>query len=141
MMLTPEDLALARELLAKVREITAPKLSENVRPGELPEVLECSRCTSWKITKDPTFPAPIQLTERIKLWNRQAVLEWKEARRASARPLVAAQVKENPGPQGPGARSRLDLTATPRGKRGIEDHSDARQYSAPQRRASRSRTV
>jgi predicted DNA-binding transcriptional regulator AlpA len=138
-MLSTEDLALARELLAKVREITAPKLSENVRPGELPEVLECSRCTSWKITKDPTFPPPIQLTERIKLWNRQAVLDWKEARRASARPLVAGQTKENPGPQGPGARSTPNLTAAPRGKRGTADNSDGQTYSAPKRRASRSR--
>ncbi len=126
-MLTTEDLALARELLAKVREIGTPRPNPRVKAGELPELLNCSRCTSWKITKDPTFPRPIVLSERLRLWDRAAVLQWMEQHRAPE--------KRDARPIRPGAEAHL--TAGPRGKRGtntnITDVVDGK-HGSPKRR-------
>jgi predicted DNA-binding transcriptional regulator AlpA len=98
-MLSREDLALARELLEKVREVTRPRTSPFVRPGELgaPDLLDCSRTTAWKATKDPTFPRPLVMGPRRFLYKRGEVEAWRDGHRADAGP-------EKESPPGAGAR-------------------------------------
>jgi hypothetical protein len=99
-MLSQDDLALARELLEKVREVTKPRVSPFVRPGELgaPDLLDCSRTTSWKHVKDPTFPRPLVMGPRRYLYRREEVIAWRDAHRAGVGP-------EKKSPEPAGARS------------------------------------
>jgi prophage regulatory protein len=53
-----------------------------IRSADLAEQLGVSRTTLWRMTKDGTFPAPVQLTAGIKGWLPSSVDAWLEAREA-----------------------------------------------------------
>jgi predicted DNA-binding transcriptional regulator AlpA len=105
MALSVEDRRLAERLLAKLT--AAHQAPEFVKAGELPDLFFCSRTKAWALTLDPTFPKPLVLGSRLRLWRRAAVIAWRDAHRADAVPE-----KKSPEPAG-GRLGAFDPTAVP----------------------------
>jgi predicted DNA-binding transcriptional regulator AlpA len=108
-LLDAEDLRTAEQLLIKLREIASPPPPEYIKDGqELADLLGVSRCTSWKVAKDPTFPPAIRLGPKLRLRKRAEILAW----------MASRAEKQGTRSEGPGAKE-LDLRQLkPRGKRG-----------------------
>ncbi len=121
-MLTDTDMATAERLLTKLREIVEPAPPEYLRAKELCALLNCLRTQAWILSRSAGFPAPLILSERLRLWPRRAVLEWMQSRTAQ---------KRDARPK-PGADIDLDRTLA-RGKR-AEPTTD-NPHDMPHRRA------
>jgi hypothetical protein len=126
-MLISAEIALALQLLEKLRELTAPAESPTVRDGSgLARFLGVSRSKAWQIAKDPAFNVACPAKKlRPRHFTRQTlhIRAWLESD------------KENPGPAGPGA-------PTARGRQTALTHTitDRADGSPPRRRrASRTR--
>ena len=122
MLPTRADIVVAEQLLLRLRELVTPAEPELVRAGELSVIFACSRTKAWELSRTVGFPAPVVLGPRLRLWNRRAVLEWRDR-----------QTAESPRPGRPGAGTTvLGVTSA-----GPTSTGQANVYATPGRGASR----
>ena len=124
---TDSDRQALADLFTDLRLRLAERETGKLRAGDLPALFESGRTKSWQITKDPTFPRPIVLGPRLKLWDRDEVLAWMESQKA-----------ESPGPRRPGAAS-LGASIRTVASGAPTDGRTSDEYRKTRRRASRAR--
>ena len=125
MLPTRADIAVAEQLLLRLRELVTPTEPEMCRAGELPGILHCARTTSWQCTRRPDFPAPaVVLGPRLRMWRRAEVIAWRDAQKA-----------ESPRPRGPRASDGTTVLGVT--SAGPTSTGQANVYATPGRGASR----
>lgn len=60
--------------------MSATGSSKSLRPKQVADLLGISRTTVWKLSSTrPDFPRPIRLTPRVTVYDRGAVIAWRNA--------------------------------------------------------------
>lgn len=59
------------------------KVGSNLRVSALATRLGLSKSTIWRLTREGKFPKPIKLSDKVTVWQADAVLAWLESKEAA----------------------------------------------------------